>query len=942
MKISHQLLTFIVALVFLRAYDFTDFCGNPNLELFDDDMYMSKDIDMCMMFMQSYVDSIDMNITVKDYLLKYLPYSYVYNGHLHSFTQYQNNYTFLLASAINQNENHLEKNTSKSQMNDTINHNQKQLNYISINWEQSSYEIYDTICKRFQIDGDCNSRPTLYVTFPSYPENNLLLNFFQNFQNKLEIPLNDANNLQYRYDVDPSFLSIIDVLPLVIFQEILQHHPFVRIVFCGHGLGGTMAQLSTLHTLSKQSDSHPTQLRSITVGALFFARKTTVDYIQNRHLEKHFINIYHEMDVIPFLFNMAGLLSQSVSMMEQGKIVTAKEDLWTSVTNFFVSGKNKTPLHQSHLKNLLAWLCHSLTANYASISSKICEPTVIGTALDLFKKSLSFIENFLHENSISQFIYRPIGIYNLITYRKYDHTWHLINVINTEALNENLGATLQLSINTDKIFQNHSISSYIMDLRQCNLKKSESIKVDTLAYLLSLSNTEISEKDSNHSIIIPLPFRFYNHIHDQFRSGVSYANMVALPPADSTSSNDIIQKLLSAIKYRTGLSNINSKVEMKKQKHKDVMSIYDACLIIYETYGMDARIELMKLQLEQRMLVPILVSNPKTMVTPFRSYIKTLTLVEVPVLQLREHFLAQDSKLLRIGLISAIQKKTGGLSDLIEKVFRTFSIRQPIPGTGINIKSETIAEVGYGFLPDPQSPLFYQPVILTHIIGNFQPLLKFIVQYVDVLIVEYNENDSNFAKFKYDDLYKSLRTQNLMIWKHTIDADFDEVIRSNDPFPMNVYEGNTKAVTFPLQNDLLENFHLKSYLHSSILNRPCLVDIIKDVDLFHDDDILLLNTDNLFENLDTIDLKKTKFQFQHSYKKEAKYQLERDTPILQLNDARRTELDDHIRQQRIKRSNAQKYVQEIPLLKSYRDIIAEINDKNVTFINVNLNLLYQN
>ncbi|CAF0951489.1 unnamed protein product [Adineta steineri] len=935
MKIPNQLIIFIVAFVLLPPYVVTNFCYRPNYELFDD-MYMSKDTDMCTMFMQSYIDSVDMKISVKDYLMKYLPYKYLSNGHLHSFTEYRNkNYTFLLTSAIDQNQENFEKVKYQFQV-DNGNDNKKELHYISINWDRKSSDILDDIRQKFKIIEQCNSTITFYLTFPSYPENSLLLKFFENFQKKLNIPINDPNALPYRHDIDPSFLSMVDSLPLVIFQQLLRQHHNVRIVLCGHGFGGTIAQLSTLHILSKEANLHYTQLRSITLGALFFARKQTIDYIENHHVEKHFINIYHEMDVIPSLFNMAELLSQSASMKEQVKIIKAGGGLWATLTSWLPGGGNKIMQPQSHLKHLITWLCHSLTAYYSSLSSTICQPFIVDTAFDFFKKSLGFIQSSLHEGSIPQLIYRPVGIYNLITFRKYDQTWHLVNVINTEFLNENLHATLELSRKTDQIFQNHSISSYIMGLRRCNQKEFESTKVKTLSNVLSSSKSnehiKNSDKNLNHSVIIPLPFSFSNHLYDRFRSGASYTDMIALPPAastisNSTSMNDIIQKFLSTIKYRTGLMKMKSNIDTKKHKLSSVISVYDACLAVYETYGVDARMELMKLQLEQRMLVPILVSNDKRMSLPFRSYIKTLSLVEVPALQSQENHLASDTKLLRIGLISTIQKKNSGLPGLIENLFQTFSIRQSIPGTGTGIKSETIAEIGYGFLPNSSSSLSHQPVIITHIIGNFHPLLSFLVQYVDVLIVEYNEDDLNFARFEYNRLFDFLRIQNIMIWKHTIDADFNEVTLLKEPFAMNIYEGNSKAVTDELQKELLRISRSKVYIHSPVSSRPCLVDIIKDINLFIDDDIAMLDTDNLFKNIDTIDLKRNQFKFQHSYKEEAKFQLEKDNPLLQLNDNRRKELEEDIRQERHIRVKGQKDVSNIPLLKSYLAVIDEINDE---------------
>lgn len=61
----------------------SDSCQRPSFDT-SEDIFMNKDVDMCTMFIQSYTRSIDMSRTVKDYLLRYLPYSYLSDGHLHT------------------------------------------------------------------------------------------------------------------------------------------------------------------------------------------------------------------------------------------------------------------------------------------------------------------------------------------------------------------------------------------------------------------------------------------------------------------------------------------------------------------------------------------------------------------------------------------------------------------------------------------------------------------------------------------------------------------------------------------------------------------------------------------------------------------------------------------------------------------------------------------
>lgn len=924
----------IASAIYLQASSSIDVCSRQPYKQLDHE-YLPKDIDMFTLFIQSHVDSIDMKTSLKSYLLKYLPYKYIQDGHLRSLTQFDKNYTFLMVSSIDQYDKEVENKPSYTES--------TQLNYVSIDWSKNTSDILDDIINKFQISETCNTIITLYLAFPSYPEKKLLSNFFRSFErkpNQAPVPTDDVNHLSYRQYIHPSFLDFIDRLPLAVFQQLLLSHTNVRLVTCGHGFGGTIAQLSTLHLLLKGMDLHYTQLRSISLGSLFFSNEKLINYIKQRHFDQHFINIYHEMDVIPSLFNVAELLSQSIKLLEtENKTPTFLENIFNTVKFLITSTSDPVKLRHSSMKNLLSWLCHSLIKSYASLSQEICDPLTIDKGLAAFTKALSFIQSILPSESIPTLIYQPIGIYNMITFRELDNTWHLIYVSNKKALYNHLIKDIESAKASEQLFNNHSLSFYMTDLQQCNLQKLDSRqRQSTLSNLIASlsinkystdSNTDTGKNpDVNYSVSVSLPFRFYNHLHDQNRSGISYMNMIAIPPITMQKSNDLNQHFLSAIKYRTGLSNLhlNSKQVHVKKLFNDI-SIYDACLSIYETCGIDARMELMKLQLDQRMLVPILVSNIETDFPPFRSYVESLSLVETHVFQSQEIRLAHDSEFLRIGLISTIQSKTGGLPDLIQNAFQALSIRQPVRGAGVGIKYKTVLETGYGFLPDSNAPSRYQPVILTHIIGDYQPLLSFLVQYVDMLIIEHDEDKKNYAEFKYNSLFSKLRIQKIIQWKYTTEAALQEIISKEEPFPVDVFEGTAKAVKSELQVYLLKILHSRQY-HWAHSLRPSLANIIPDKNLYKFDDIPLFHRDILFYNVNTADLKRKRFELQHSYKREAVSQSELDNPALQLNDVRRKELNENIhREIELRRKLASTKINKIPILKSYLSIISEVQEE---------------
>lgn len=961
MKRSMYRYLLIIVIEIELSYVLSDSCSKEKFEVFDD-YYIYKDVDMCTMFMQSYSDSISMNMSVVDYLLKYIHHSYINDGHLRIFSEYSNNYSFILATTVDQiqNNDHNKKKYQRKMSNEFKNDESVEWEYKSINWNQSYDQLFTDISEKFQISEDCSSSITLYLTFASYPQNNLLLKFLKNFQSSSNIPpisnvLNDDKNFYYRNNIDVSFLSLIDGLPLPIFQQFLRQYANVRLVLCGHGLGGTIAQLSTLHLLSTGFNVHHSKFRSISLGSLFFGKENTVKFIKEHHFDHHFINIYHEMDLIPSLFNVASVLSKIILSNSEEKQSTTVSKMFDAVKSFVFSKDDPIEKYRFYLKHILTSLCKTITTHYSTLSPQLCKSLYVDNTINFLKESLKYAKDLLKKDQIFKLIYQPIGIFNLITYQKYDETWHLINVINTSALYDHLNGTLEQLTKSERIYQIHSISNYIMVLQQCNKQKFTSVNIQPLLNLIKsvaqnnytddINHMSNSNININSSIVIPLPFRFSDHLYTGFRSGTSYMNMIAIPPILPFDNSTILnsqfsylkRKFLSAIKHRTDIFRMNL-----NKKPPNEISMYDICLSIYETYGIDARMELIKLQLDQRMLVPILISTNKilssssTSDTPrFRSYIKTLSLVETAVLQSQDNILAKDFKLLRIGLISTIQGRIGGLPDFIKNIFQVSSIRQFTPGMGTSIKPKTIAEIGYGFLPDINSPLSYRPVILVHIIGDYRPLISFLVQYIDTLIVEYNEHDSIFNKFDYDQLFQSLRIQRIMKWKHTTDVVFNEVISFQEPYMMDEFEGSITAVTSAFQTHLLElASDSDSYLHSATLSdtlkvliRPRLIDLIKDKELLIDDNIPLLDTEKLFKNIKISELKKEEFKLQHSYKKEAESRLEMDNPTLQLNNVRIKELEDNIRQERNYRSNIYKIVEEIPLLKSYIYLLSEPNEE---------------
>ena len=151
---------FITLTIFRQISTTDDVCYSQQFKQLDHE-YLAKDTDMCTLFVQSYVDSIDMNMSPKNYLLKYIPYKYLHDGHLRSLTQFHSDYNFLMASTIDQHDQNFEKHQSFTE--------KTQLSYVTIDWNKNASEIFDDIIEKFQIHETCDTTITVYLTFPSYP-----------------------------------------------------------------------------------------------------------------------------------------------------------------------------------------------------------------------------------------------------------------------------------------------------------------------------------------------------------------------------------------------------------------------------------------------------------------------------------------------------------------------------------------------------------------------------------------------------------------------------------------------------------------------------------------------------------------------------------------------------------------------------------------------------
>ncbi|CAF0991455.1 unnamed protein product [Rotaria sordida] len=234
-----------------------------------------------------------------------------------------------------------------------------------------------------------------------------------------------------------------------------------RLIFTGHSLGGSVAHLCAIFSLSNKSFKQNPQIFSITFGAPFIGNSTVAKDLIKRNFNDHFLTIVNENDIVPNLLNLVetGTRLQSTiapiaeSCLQIAKTILPLVSLATGVPAKVINTSVETlNLLIPQLKNLL--------------KNKITEYKPIG--------QYGFIRSVLSSSESSNL--EPTEW--IITYKsntmKIDDTNNeekFIDVISKKLI-ESLGPSTATI--TDVNIINHYMEKYISSLLSCEIIRTQS------------------------------------------------------------------------------------------------------------------------------------------------------------------------------------------------------------------------------------------------------------------------------------------------------------------------------------------------------------------------------------------------------------------------------------------------------------------------------------
>ncbi|OQR81129.1 hypothetical protein ACHHYP_16720 [Achlya hypogyna] len=271
------------------------------------------------------------------------------------------------------------------------------------------------------------------------------------------------------------------------------------------------------------------------------------------------------------------------------------------------------------------------------------------------------------------------------------------------------------------------------------------------------------DESSDDEVPPASPFR--GPVRTSFRGGRSLRQLLVVAPRPDKTSDlpglvwFTLKHRLSLVKELYGVGGVAAPVNSVRggRGHRGVRGrggrfgrgpaaptsptppVLDALLQLQGSLTPAARAEVHRLLLDRRFLVPFLVSFSAT---KFQSEATALGLVETFIGN-RRVSLMDDSACMRVAVVSKRPTKSSATKDWISGVFHVNSVHCLDRTHGNNVTTAaTVAELGWGFL---DRHTVHTPVMVLHVVGDYKPLLPFIHQFADALIVDSGGSEDKTA-----------------------------------------------------------------------------------------------------------------------------------------------------------------------------------------------------
>ena len=161
-------------------------------------------------------------------------------------------------------------------------------------------------------------------------------------------------------------------------------------------------------------------------------------------------------------------------------------------------------------------------------------------------------------------------------------------------------------------------------------------------------------------------------------------------------------------------------------------SLYDTLLQLIDEFDAAGAAEIFRLLLERRSSIPLFVPESK------KHHLQLLRHITLPG-GIR---LGEDKSMVRIAVFSCRKRNKSQTYEILKNIFNIESVHRYDFQTNCITSESLSAEIGCGCVQMEGSEKF-QPLLVTHVVGDFRPLWPFLRQFSDYLLIEDAPDDKD-------------------------------------------------------------------------------------------------------------------------------------------------------------------------------------------------------
>ena len=270
------------------------------------------------------------------------------------------------------------------------------------------------------------------------------------------------------------------------------------------------------------------------------------------------------------------------------------------------------------------------------------------------------------------------------------------------------------------------------------------------------------------------------------------------------------------LRYRMSIHSQNTEGSVRvrgssTQSVKNRISLYDTLLDLLEEFDASGRAEIFRLLIERRSPIPLFLPNGQH---------------HLPLINFGE----DTDQLLCVTVISCRKKEDSQTAELLKEVFHLSSFHLD---DGCVTQQSTTAEIGLGcLLPRSEKPVY---LLVLNVVGDFDPLLDFVKEFSDYLIIEDSTNEDESFYLRPRPGIEGIGS--VLVWKSSADSLAAKWFEGSDNEfgfeHLQIRSSLCKAFYNQIVTDLLdpEATHSKLAKKKTLLRQiPLLPGVLKEVE----------------------------------------------------------------------------------------------------------------